>query len=176
MLTRLPVLAFVATMFIASGCGSSKNASSSTSARSTSTSASTGSATSDGSGPSLSTAQLVSKAEAICSRLNSELAGAKDVFSDLQGIARIAPRRAALEQAATTELSNLVPPASLTSDYQRLIVARRRFAEGLTKIGEAAAANNTQTTHAAFVSSTKAAAEITTVAERHGLKACAQVG
>jgi hypothetical protein len=166
MQTRLPMLALVAATLSIAGCGGSSGTSASTSGQAGSTS--------DGSGSALSTAQLVSNADATCARVDARLAAAGSTANSQKELASVAPARAKLEQEALAELEKLAPPAPMKDEWQQLITARRAFAEELANLGRASAAGNSAAMLAAGKSGASAEQAMVAAARNLGLTDCAK--
>ncbi len=126
-----------------------------------------------GSEKPLTHAELVSKANSICKTVTAKFAtkSAKSV----QDIARVAPELASFEQKALSELSKLVPPADLESDWKQFVAAAEMLAENTSKLGEYAKANNLKAARALITSSETTQQQIRTIAKRDGLTECEQV-
>jgi hypothetical protein len=184
MRTRLPLpLSLLATIaFAVAGCGSGSSQTASTSPGSTNpgtTSVSTTNTTATvavASGTPLSRTQIISRADAICRRLNAELDTAKSKISTQADIVHIAPQRAALEQSTLVLLSKLTPPASMAHDYQQILTDRQVLIEDLTKLGQDAAANNLSAEQPVFSSSAAVVSQLAVTGQRDGFKYCKQVG
>jgi hypothetical protein len=121
----------------------------------------------------LTHAELVSKADAICKTVTAKFATKS--ANSVQEIARIAPELAGFEQKALSELSKLVPPAALESDWKQFVAGAETLAENTSKIGEYAKTNNLKATGPLIVSSEKTQQQMRTIAKRNGLTECEQV-
>ncbi len=126
-----------------------------------------------GSEKPLTHAELVSKANAICKTVTAKLATKS--ANSVQDIARIAPELASFEQQALSELSKLVPPADLESDWKQFIAGAEMLAENTSKLGEYAKANNLKAARALITSSETTQQQMRTIAVRDGLTECEQV-
>jgi uncharacterized protein with von Willebrand factor type A (vWA) domain len=144
---QLAVLALATTTLAASGCGSSAKP--------------------------LTRAELTAKADAICKTVTTRLA--KNTIRTQQDIARVAGELAAFEQVALTNLSKLVPPATLADDWKQFVAGAQTLAENTSKIGEYAKANNLKASKSLITSSQATQRQMTAVAKRDGLKSCEQV-
>lgn len=108
-LTRMGTLALASVLAAsASGCGSTK---------------------------SLSHAELVAKAEPICSRANNALDSSK---IDPGNLASVAPGVGVAFAQAADELGKLRPPSSMVADWKVIVDGFRRAGASLQKIGRAA--------------------------------------
>lgn len=179
MRTLLPPLALIAAVLAVGGCGSSSSKGS-TSAKESSvagqTAASSGEASKQGSaGAALSAAQLVGRADAICKRYNARIARLPNTVHNAADYAHIAPPRVALYKAALAELNKLTPPASLASDWQRMIAARAALAKALSRLAEDGATNNLEDIRPVLVSTAHVGEQIATSATQAGLIECAKI-
>jgi hypothetical protein len=134
-------LALLAGALLAGGCGSS-GSSSSSSASSTpaasSTSSSTSSTTAAPTPKTVTHAQLVSDADAICVRVKAYFAANPLQSSSYSEIAALSARNAGVEAQAVKDLLALVPPASINADWQRFLADRQILAVELKELSEAA--------------------------------------
>jgi hypothetical protein len=126
-----------------------------------------------GSQKPLTHAELVSKANAICKTVTAKLANKS--ASSVQDIARIAPELAAFEQKALSELSKLVPPANLESDWKQFVAGAETLAENTSKLGEYAKANNLKAAGRLIGSTENTQHKMQAIAKRNGLTECEQV-
>jgi hypothetical protein len=107
--------------------------------------------------------------------LTAKLVAAKDTVHTQRDIVRIAPRRAAAEQAAVVELSKLTPPASMAGQYRQIVAARRGIAEDIAKVGEYAASKNHPQERRLLLASARLIVQMRATAQRSGFKDCAQI-
>lgn len=142
-------LALTATALGASGCGSST-------------------------AKPLTRAELTAKADAICNTVTAKLKKTKAVSTE-QDIAQVAPELVSFEQSALTELSKLVPPAALESDWKQFLSGAQTLAENTAKLGESAKAKNLKTARGAIVESEAIQKHMQAIAKRDELTACEQV-
>jgi hypothetical protein len=194
MITRLPTLALIGVVVAIAGCGSSSSKGTSTTTTSSTTTASdtakevtasTPASTSastptsiggSGSGKSLSVAQLITRADAVCKQLSAELdLPSNGAHTELQMVT-VVPRRAELQQAALTELGKLVPPASIAHDWDEILAVRRALIAESGKIAGYAAEKNKQAVQGVLASSVGNVHRMTIVSHRIGFKYCGEVG
>jgi hypothetical protein len=125
----------------------------------------------------LTRAQLTIRAEAICERVKAKLEAASRGQSDNtpQQIERLTTKLSGFEQAALTELSQLVPPPALESDWKRFVGGAQTLAEETIELGEDAAAKNSAAGKRLLASAESTQKQMAAVAKRDGLKACEQV-
>jgi hypothetical protein len=135
-----------------------------------------GAASSGPQGQSPAQAELIAKADAICRRLNVEIATTKPKHLGVHEIARLSPVRANLEQATVKDLSKLTPPASIADNWRQLIGYRRRLAEELAKLGRSAKAHDVAAIKALTSSKLRVHRQLLIVGRHSGFKACALVG
>ncbi|HEY2142002.1 MAG TPA: hypothetical protein VGG98_08080 [Solirubrobacteraceae bacterium] len=119
---------------------------------------------------------MIARADAICRRLNAELAASKPASQGVHEIARVAPRRAALEQAAVSELSKLMPPAKIAREWQRVVAYRRTLAQELVKAAQFARANDIAAIRSLATSKARGHKELNAIAIRAGFTDCARIG
>ncbi len=125
-----------------------------------------------GSAKPLTHAELVSKANAICKTVTAKLA--TKTVNSVRGIARVAPELAAFEQKALSELSKLVPPLDLESDWKQFIAGAELLAENTSKLGEYAKANNLKAAGQLIRSTETTQHQMQAIAKRNGLTKCEQ--
>jgi hypothetical protein len=126
-----------------------------------------------GSEKPLTHAELVSKADAICKTVTAKFATKS--ANSVQDIARVAPELAAFEQKALSELSKLVPPANLESDWKQFVAGAEVLAENTSKIGEYAKVNNLKAAGRLVRSTETTQRQMQAIAKRNGLTECEQV-
>jgi hypothetical protein len=124
----------------------------------------------------LTRAELTSKANAICRKVAAKLvASTKGESGSQQALARIAPELATFEQSALTELSKLMPPADLSSEWKEFVAGAETLAESTAKLGEYAKANNLTSARSLILSAEKVQAQMQATAKHIGLADCEQV-
>jgi hypothetical protein len=125
-----------------------------------------------GSPKPLTRAQLLAKGDAICRRLNKRFSSI--TVKNQQQLIRVLPRLAAYEQQALTELSKLIPPASMENDWKMIVSGAQSVADTTAKLGEAAKAKDVKTTHALLSEIGKMEQRTIAIAKRNGFKACSE--
>jgi hypothetical protein len=120
-------------------------------------------------------AGLITRAEAICSRLNKALI-VGHVGLDPRKIAASVPRNAALERRAVVELSRLRAPAKMAADWKKMIIYRFLLAAELSKLANASKADNSASIRALATSKKRVHQQLSALASRDGFTACAHVG
>ncbi len=176
------VLALGAVGLAMAGCGGSGSTQATDSGSSQTTVSTKAPAQAQAQAPATSTTQsspasagLVTRAEAICSRLNETLTVAH-VGLDPRKIAASVPRNAALELRAVEELSRLRAPATLAADWRKIIAYRFVLAAELSRLASASKAGKTASIRALATSKKRVHRQLSALASRDGFTACAHVG
>jgi hypothetical protein len=121
----------------------------------------------------LTRAGLTSKANAICRRVAAKLAAStKGGVSGQQALAHIAPE---LASSALAELSQLVPPEDLSSEWKGFVADAEIIAENTAKLGEYAKTNNLNATRGVILSTEKVQKQMQATAQRIGFADCEQI-
>jgi hypothetical protein len=120
-------------------------------------------------------AELVTKADAICKRINSVLVTSGSGSRDLHAISRSASRNAVLERVALNELDKLKPPPSLSRDWARIVEYRRTLAHELVELGRDAKADDRRAVQALAASKKRVHDKLFSLATRDGFKYCSEV-
>jgi hypothetical protein len=154
------------------GCGGSGD-----SASSSTFAANAGESTSSAgsSGSSALGSQLVTSADAICKRLNAELALDEPKSLSTREVARYAPQRAAEERAAVAKLSRLTPPPAGAHEWAQILSYRRTLAAELALLGRAAQTKNIKAMNTLANTKKRVHEELLAVAKHAGFKYCQQV-
>jgi hypothetical protein len=119
----------------------------------------------------LTHAEWISKGEAICSRLNAELAA--DSVKSQREFGRALPQAAADERAEAIELAALVPPKIEAAGWQQFLTSTQQWSENSAKLGEAARAGIFNTSLPLFRETEKLHAYLTAIVRHDGFKECA---
>jgi hypothetical protein len=175
----LPALAIVAAVLSTAGCGGGSstagtNGGGAHSAASSTATVATASRTESSGSASAPVSGSVTRADAICKRLISELRH-QELNRGAQ-VAQIASRRAAMEQATLAELREITPPASIAHDYQMLLADRQTLIEDTAKLGSAIVAKNKQMAARVFTSSGVVLKRMKDVGRRNGFTYCGVIG
>jgi hypothetical protein len=166
------------TLLAVSGCGSSGGSASHAAKARSSAAAATSTAPSQasGAGGSRSDTSFARSADAICAKLNAQLANAQSGHISTQEIAKLAPVRAAAERGVLSELSKLTPPAQVAHDWHLLLAYRRTLANELVVLGQHARAKDVKAIDAIAASKRRVHQQLHDAATRARLKDCAQIG
>lgn len=121
----------------------------------------------------LTRAELTAKANAICKTVTAKIAS-KPVKTEQQ-ISRVAAELASFEQAALANLSKLVPPAELETDWKVFVSGAQTLAENTAKLGEYAKTKNLKSAKTLILTSENTQKQMVVIAKRDGLTACEQV-
>jgi hypothetical protein len=173
--TYLAALMLAAIALAASGCdGSSKSPATTPVATTpqTATTSSTQVSTTETAKP-LTRAQLLAQANAICGRAKAQLSST--VVKSQQEYARALPQAAAYERAAVSELTKLVPPASVASDFQQVLAALQQFSANTANLSDYAQTSEIIAGNALYRNAIQAQEQLHVIAGRTIFKACALV-
>jgi hypothetical protein len=167
---RLASIAIVVASVVA-GCGGST---------STNTSTNTGSGSGSGSVHTAAAKHLVAEADPICKQVDVERTAANTAVANagsstskvLQTLARVAPPVAADERRAVVRLRAIEAPASLASDWQKLLTGIEQLATDATAIGTDAKAGEYKDVTSLTASGRKLREGLTEIATRDGFTYC----
>lgn len=185
--THLAALALAATTLVASGCGSSsKNGSTSSStaasAATTTTTATTApsltaptttAAVVIATGKPLTSAEWISKGDAICARLVAQVAAS--TARTQQELAHALAQKSVYEKAELAKLAKLVPPSSKQSDWQTYLNGLSELADNSAKLAETAQTGKLNLHSSLVASSQEVEKGIHAIATSDGFKHCSQV-
>jgi hypothetical protein len=121
----------------------------------------------------LTRAELTAKANTICKAVTAKMSSKS--ASTEQQISRVASELASFEQTELADLSKLVPPAELETDWKKFVAGAQTLAENTAKLGEYAKAKNLKAGKALILSSENTQKQMVVIAKRDGLTACEQV-
>jgi hypothetical protein len=127
-----------------------------------------------GSTKPLTRAQLLSKADATCRRINSELSAvnAKSSESSAHAISVLV----SYEQKGLAELSKLIPPASMASDWKAILAGAQTVANDTLKLLERVnVEKDPKAVHSLLVETSKVQEHVLAITQRDGFKDCAQL-
>jgi hypothetical protein len=176
---RASLATLMAATLIAAGCGgSSKSGTESTSA-STAPASTTSSATNTSPSPpasgtsTIAQTQWATKADAICARVNAEMAS-NPVKGKTKSFAVVVPQIAAVERTEVSELGKLVPPAAKAQDWQRILSDAKQRAEATAELGKLAQTGNFNLSSPIIKKTTVAYTDMMNIARRDGLVHCGE--
>jgi hypothetical protein len=180
---QIVMLALATTMLGVTGCGSSSKSGSTSTAVSTTASSTitttptplptTTAALAIATGKPLTREQLIAKGDLICARANLKLKTMSSATR--QDTARLLPQAAGYERIQATELSKLVPPASLASDWKQIVAGIQKFSELSIRAAEYLQAKNTSAATSIVQAANTTQRQLTAIAKRDGFKDCAVV-
>ena len=122
-------------------------------------------------GGGLSKGELVAKGDAICARINKQVAKEPDpeTAKDLQ---RLANRTVELSNPAIKDMEALEPPSELESDFDKFVASLKRQRDLTKKIGAAAAEGDTAEVQKIGADAQKAQDEYRRLTGKIGFKEC----
>lgn len=181
--TPFAALALTAVILTAAGCGgSSKTTSTETSAAATAPTTSTTGATTQAtatvaakpaSGKPLTRAEWISKGDAICAHLNTQLDATP--IKTVAEFARVLPQAVLYERAALAQLSTLVPPPSEASNWRHILTNVAEWANDSAKVGVEAQSSNFSLTSPAMRATRVYHEGFAHLSKRSGFKQCSVV-
>jgi hypothetical protein len=170
--TQVAAFTVAAAVFTASGCGEAAKKSSNPAAAASAT-PSTTQATTANSQRALTSAALISQADAICYQVNAKRASS--VITSKRDMVRILPKLAAYERAAVARMANLIPPVSMANDWKLILVNANAVAQETATLAQYANTNPHILSGAPAIKTiVKAQEQLTQTARRDGFKDCAQ--
>lgn len=92
--------------------------------------------------PASDRATFIAEAEDICRKLSAEIAPGRSKAPTVAEITRYVPKNIELERAALVELSHLMPPPSMRSDWQQMNRYRHVLVDDLIRLEHAAKQRN----------------------------------
>jgi len=124
-----------------------------------------------GCGGGLSKSELVAKGDAICARVNKQIAKEPDpkTAADLERLAR---RTAEISGPAIDDMEALEPPGELEDDFETFVASLKRQRELTQQIGEAAGDGDTAKVQRIGADAQTAQAEYNRVSAKIGFKQC----
>jgi hypothetical protein len=121
-------------------------------------------------GSPLTRATWIAKGDAICMRINAKLAVTNN--STEQDLARNLPVAARYDRLEAAELSKLVPPAPMASDWSKVLKDLQKFATYTTTVAGYARANRFPEATPIVDAGNAVQKELTVIAARDGFKEC----
>lgn len=168
--------AAVSMVLLMGGCGSGAHNTSSGTGSPTKTSATTA-GTARSSQPSSSVrSSFVQRADAICVRVNAELAAARPAGSSVSDTVKVVSLHATIEHEGLNRLEALTPPVALTRDWKLVLHYRRTLADELTLLLNDTSRGHTAAISALGASKARAHHTLLSVATRAHLQVCGNVG
>ncbi|HEX3391142.1 MAG TPA: hypothetical protein VHS55_01110 [Solirubrobacteraceae bacterium] len=127
--------------------------------------------------PPLTRAQLTIKADSICRTVTAKLEAASkgESASTPRQLEHLTAKVSGFEQKALTELTALVPPATLEAEWKRFVNGAQTLAEDTAKVGEDVASKNTAAGKAAISQIGATQKQMVAIAKRNGFKDCEKV-
>ena len=124
-----------------------------------------------GGGGGLTKKQLVAKGDAICLRVNRQVAKEPDpkTVADLQ---RLAKRTVELSDPAIKDMEALDPPSELKSDFARFVASLKHQRDLTKQIGDAAGAGDTAKVQQIGAQAQKAQGDYKKLSAKIGFQQC----
>src|SRR5215210_7378488 len=124
-----------------------------------------------GCGGGLSKSELVAKGDAICARVNKQIAKEPDpkTAADLERLAR---RTAEISGPAIKDMEELEPPGELEDEFETFLKSLKRQRDLTQQIGEAAGDGDTAKVQRIGADAQKAQAEYNRVSAKIGFEQC----
>jgi hypothetical protein len=178
-------LALATTMLVTAGCGNSSKSEPTTTVASTtpSTTATTTTTTSTApakvvavkvaKGRPLTRGEWIAKGDAICARLNAQLAATK--VKTPADFARALPQAASYEHAELIQLATLVPPVSKAKDWQEFLLGTQQWSENSAELGQVAQSPKFTLTGQLVITTKKIHEVLANLAKHDGFKECSLV-
>jgi hypothetical protein len=184
---QLIALGLTTGALVVSGCGgSSKTDSSASVATATTTGSTTTAATTTAAPPTvtattvkvatgtpLTRTTLIAKGDTICAHTNAKISAIS--VKDEADFKRVLPQLAIYNSTESNELSKLVPPASLTSDWARIINAAHLYSAYVSQIASTAQTSSYSSVAGPLIHNAEKVHEQMMATARHvGFTHCAQ--
>ena len=150
------------------GCGGG----SSTAAPAQNSTSTTASATTGGQGVS----QFVTQADAVCRRINTEIASIKAKGTTAAEVIRVVPRTLAIERGGNAALERLTAPDSLAGAWRRMLGYRKDLARELGELLGAAKQNTGVSVKPLGAAKKRAHVGLSKTARASGFNDCAKIG
>jgi hypothetical protein len=119
----------------------------------------------------LTRSELITKADAICYHANSK----RDSVKTRNEFVSYVTGMASIEKAAGAELGGLVPPASMSSDWGRIVTGTEELANILTRLAEYARSHKGEPPQGSlYASATVTQERVLSTAKRDGFRDCSR--
>src|SRR3954452_3721046 len=115
--------------------------------------------------------QLVAKGDAICKRVNTQIAK-EPAPKDAAGLKRLADKTVALSGPAIKDMEALQPPDELQKDFDAFVASLKKQRELTRQIGQAAAKGDAQKVQQIGTDAQKTQAEYRRLSDEIGFKEC----
>jgi hypothetical protein len=156
------------------GCGqSSSSKTRSPGITSTTAAASTTNTSAPSPSGALTRAELIAKADAICAGANARF-GSLKVTSTAE-LGHALAQEGAFNRVQAVELSKLIPPASMSSDWKLIVDGVRRLGSYATKLSTYTLTNNSTAGPPLLLASSRDRNHILAIAKRDGFRECPPV-
>ena len=122
-------------------------------------------------GGGLSKRDLVAKGDAICKRVNVQIAK-EPVPKDAAGLKRLAEKTVVISDPAIKDMEALEPPDELKADFGKFVASLKQQRDLTKQIGVAAGAGDTAKIQQVGTDAQKAQAEYRRLSHKIGFKEC----
>jgi len=122
-------------------------------------------------GGGLSKAELVKKGDAICKRVNDEVAKQQEP-TNAADLAALAKKTVKISDPAIDDMDALEPPDELQKDFDKFVASLRKQRDLTKQIGDAAAKGDTVKIQQIANEAQKAQTEYRKLAEKIGFEEC----
>ncbi len=183
---QLIALGLTAVALVVSGCGGSSKTDSSASVAAATTTATTAATTATtpptitatkvtiAKGTPLTRTTLIAKGDTICAHTNKELSAIS--VTGEAAFKRVLPQVAIYTNDESNDLAKLVPPASLTSDWSKIINNIHLYSQYVDQIAGYARSNNYGSAGPLLATAEEIRKKMRVTAEHVGFKHCSEVG
>jgi hypothetical protein len=127
-----------------------------------------------GCGGGLSKDELVAKGDAICKRVNAQIAKQPDPQS-ASDLKRLAQRTTKIYDPAIDDMEALDPPSEIESDFKKFVASLRRLRDFTERIGDAAGEGDTAKIKQVSTDAQKVQQEYRRLTGKIGFKECGGV-
>ena len=122
-------------------------------------------------GGGLSKSELVAKGDAICKRVNTQIAKEPDPKS-IDDLKRLADKTVAISDPAIKDMDALEPPDELKTDFDKFVASLRKQRDLTQQIGDAAGKGDTAKIQEIGTQAAKAQDEYRKLSSKIGFKEC----
>jgi hypothetical protein len=122
-------------------------------------------------GGGLSKAELVKKGDAICKRVNDEVAKQQEP-TNADDLAKLAKETVKISDPAIDDMDALEPPDELEKDFDKFVASLKHQRDLTKQIGDAAAKGDTVKIQQVANEAQKAQAEYRRLSDKIGFKEC----
>jgi hypothetical protein len=122
-------------------------------------------------GGGLSKGELVAKGDAICKRVNAQIAKEPEP-KDAAGLQKLAEKTVAISNPAIEDMEALEPPDELADDFKKFVALLEQQRDLTKQIGDAAGKDDTTKIQQVGTEAQKAQTEYRKLSDKIGFKEC----